>query len=57
MSRTKCQEFDGHIGKDGYGWIKDENNIPRPAHRYLYEQRNSRLMPFMVVRHKCDNPA
>ena len=54
--RSKCQTHNGYTNKDGYG-VVTMNGKRYPAHRIAYQERYGQLFPFMIVRHKCDDPA
>ena len=52
----KCQTHDGYKDRDGYGYVTF-NGKQCTAHRAVYQQKHGLLFPFMIVRHKCDDPS
>lgn len=53
-----CWEWQANKNNKGYGMFSVDSYVgKRLAHRLAYEDKNGRILPGMVVRHTCDNPA
>jgi hypothetical protein len=54
--KAKCVEFQGYRDKQGYGRAR-KNGKPIRAHVLAYEEAYGIRLPFMIVRHLCNNPS
>ncbi len=51
-SASGCHEWQGGLLKSGYGCFRS-----RPAHRWIWSQKNGAIPKGLLVRHRCDNPS
>ena len=50
-----CMEFQGHIGKNGYGYVMFRDHTPRLVHRTVYEFIKGPIPKGLQLDHLCRN--